>query len=109
MSYDFTGKSAIVTGGARGIGRVIADMLAAAGAEVTVFDLAEPETREVPRVTHLAVDITSSAAVEAAVAGLPKAPALLVNNAGITRDKSLWKMNDEEWRAVIDVNLGGAF
>jgi 3-oxoacyl-[acyl-carrier protein] reductase len=43
------------------------------------------------------------------VGALPRAPSLLVNNAGITRDKTLLKMSDEEWRSVIDVNLTGAF
>jgi acetoacetyl-CoA reductase/3-oxoacyl-[acyl-carrier protein] reductase len=109
MSHDFSGKAALVTGGARGIGRVIAEMLAASGAEVAVFDRGEPEAKGVARVTHHAVDITSSAAVDAAVAALAAPPSLLVNNAGITRDKALWKLTDDDWDAVLDVNLGGAF
>ena len=49
------------------------------------------------------------ASIARALATLPAAPTLLVNNAGITRDRTLAKMSDEEWRAVIDVNLTGAF
>jgi 3-oxoacyl-[acyl-carrier protein] reductase len=60
-------------------------------------------------ITSHMVDITSGAAVAAAVAALPRPPLLLVNNAGITRDRSLLKMSEEEWRSVLDVNLGGAF
>jgi 3-oxoacyl-[acyl-carrier protein] reductase len=108
MTHDFSSKTAVVTGGARGIGRVIVEMLAAAGAEVHVFDR-EPAAPGPARVTHHAVDIASSAAVEAAVASLPRAATLLVNNAGITRDKSLWKMTDDEWQSVLTVNLTGSF
>lgn len=106
-NWDFTGRCAVVTGGARGIGRAIADMLAAAGAEVHVFDVGG-SVDGTPLTLH-AVDIADSAAVSAAVDRLPDHATLLVNNAGITRDRSLIKMSDDEWRAVIDVNLGGAF
>ena len=104
---DFTGRAALVTGGARGIGRGVAARLLAGGAEVHVLDReAGPPA---PGLTFHAVDITDPAAVGRVVAGLPRPPLLLVNNAGITRDRSLLKMSDEEWRSVIDVNLTGAF
>jgi acetoacetyl-CoA reductase/3-oxoacyl-[acyl-carrier protein] reductase len=107
--FDFAGQSAIVTGASRGIGRVIADALAAAGARVDAFDMAEPERSGDFRHRFVRVDIADAAAVRTAVAELPGAPSLLVNNAGITRDRSLLKMSDADWAAVLNVNLTGAF
>jgi acetoacetyl-CoA reductase/3-oxoacyl-[acyl-carrier protein] reductase len=106
-SFRFDGHAALVTGGARGIGRAIARGLAAGGAQVHVFDR-EPGPPGEGVAIH-AVDITDGEAVTAAVARLPAPPLLLVNNAGITRDRSLLKMSDEEWRSVLEVNLTGAF
>lgn len=106
--FNFAGHRAIVTGGCRGIGRAIADALADAGAEVDVFDVDEPQGEEFPhRFTR--VNITDAAAVAKAVSASPTPASLLVNNAGITRDRSLQKMSDSEWASVLDVNLTGAF
>ncbi|WP_448188207.1 3-oxoacyl-ACP reductase FabG [Azospirillum sp. sgz301742] len=107
IGFRFDGRTAVVTGGARGIGRGIAEELHQAGADVHVFDRIAPEDED--RLSFHLVDITDSASVAAAVERLPQAPVLLVNNAGITRDRSLLKMSDEEWRSVLDVNLTGAF
>ena len=103
---DFHGHFALVTGGARGIGSTIADALASAGAAVHVFDVG---AAAVGPHAFSAVDVSRSDSVESAVARLPRTPTLLVNNAGITRDRTLAKMSDEEWSTVLAVNLTGAF
>jgi len=106
MIWDFSGRKALVTGGASGIGEVIARMLSSAGAEVHVFDRIVPV---IPTGRFYQVDIGSSESIGHAVKALPEGISLLVNNAGITRDRSIVKMSDDEWQSVIDINLGGAF
>jgi acetoacetyl-CoA reductase/3-oxoacyl-[acyl-carrier protein] reductase len=101
------GRSAVVTGGARGIGLAITRALIECGAIVHVFDVAPGEGSE--SYQFHAVDIADSASVNAAVASLPDRVSLLVNNAGITRDRSLTKMTDDDWQSVLSVNLTGAF
>lgn len=103
------GRVAVVTGGASGIGLAITQALMAQGARVHVFDLAPEKGAREPQYSFYPVNIGDSAAVENAVRQLPDAVTLLVNNAGITRDRSTIKMSDEEWASVISVNLTGAF
>jgi acetoacetyl-CoA reductase/3-oxoacyl-[acyl-carrier protein] reductase len=107
--YNLEGHLAVVTGGLQGIGRAIADGVAAAGAEVHVFDVRKPDAADRFPYPVDVVNIADAEAVRAAVEALPRPPALLVNNAGITRDRSLTKMSDDEWGSVIAVNLTGAF
>ena len=114
------GKVAIVTGASRGIGRSIALALAAEGANIVAVDLGAAETEAmVAEVKALGVDalavlgnVTVAADVEkmfeAAVEKFGRVD-ILVNNAGITRDALLLRMKDEDWDAVLTVNLKGAF
>ena len=98
-----------MTGGASGIGLAITLALMDQGVRVHVFDVSAGEKPlESPCQFHL-VDITDSKAVTEAVAQISDPISLLVNNAGITRDRSTIKMSDEEWTSVISVNLTGAF
>lgn len=106
--YELGGRSAVVTGAARGLGLAIAERLAAAGCRVHVFDRDADDPARLPGTWH-GVDVADAEAVSRAVAALEEPPTLLVNNAGITRDRTLAKMRDEEWRLVIDTNLTGAF
>jgi 3-oxoacyl-[acyl-carrier protein] reductase len=118
VKASFSGEVAIVTGAASGIGLEIARELALAGARVHGFDLRPPgpgapgvPESPVPPVFHQ-VDVRDSQAVEDLVVSVFQAEGridLLVNNAGRTRDRVLWKTSDEDWREVIDVNLTGAF
>jgi NAD(P)-dependent dehydrogenase (short-subunit alcohol dehydrogenase family) len=107
--FDFRDHCAIVTGGSRGIGRAIADALGEAGAQVYAFDVGEPERMDSFPHRFVRIDIADTNAVKAVIAEFPQVPSLLVNNAGITRDRSIAKMSDADWAAVLNVNLTGAF
>jgi 3-oxoacyl-[acyl-carrier protein] reductase len=108
MQWNFTGKVAVITGGMRGIGRTIADILAAGGAEVHVFDRDVSAGLPDKMVAH-EVNIADADSVRAAFAAIGKPVTLVVNNAGITRDRTIMRMSDDEWGSVIGVNLTGAF
>lgn len=104
---NFNGRTAVVTGGARGLGLAITRALVSHGARVHVFDVAPGEGADDYQFHK--VDITDPASVAAAVASIAEPVTLLVNNAGITRDRSVLKMSDDEWSSVLGVNLTGAF
>ena len=106
------GRTALVTGGSRGIGRAIAVELGKAGASVVVGYRSGAEEAEA-----VAAE-TGGRAVQADVSNPDEARALveeagdldiLVNNAGLTRDGVLARMTDDDWRSVIDTNLGSVF
>ncbi len=106
------GRTALVTGGSRGIGRAIASELANAGATVVIAYRSGTEDAEA------AAGELGCRAIQADVSDPDEAKRLveeagdvdvLVNNAGITRDGLLARMSDEDWRTVLDTNLGGTF
>jgi len=106
------GKRALVTGGARGIGRAIALELAGGGAEVLISDL--PGTDEAEAVAKevggaaLYGDVSNAADAKRLIEQAGELD-ILVNNAGITRDGLLMRMSDEDWQSVIAVNLSSVF
>jgi 3-oxoacyl-[acyl-carrier protein] reductase len=106
------GRTALVTGGSRGIGRAIAAELAKAGATVVIAYRSGAEEADA------AVGEIGCRAIQADVSDPNEAKRLveeagdvdvLVNNAGITRDGLLVRMSDDDWRTVLDTNLGGTF
>ncbi|MSR82230.1 MAG: 3-oxoacyl-[acyl-carrier-protein] reductase [Candidatus Latescibacteria bacterium] len=114
------GKTALVTGGSRGIGRAIALRLAAAGADVAVCarqveaaqavvgELQALGVRALARPADVSQTAQAGALIEAVLAEWGRLD-ILVNNAGITRDNLLLRMSEEDWDAVMDTNLKGAF
>jgi 3-oxoacyl-[acyl-carrier protein] reductase len=118
--FRLDGKIALVTGASQGIGEAIAKRLAAQGATVVcaartlskLQAVADAITAEGGKADVLAADLSDGASVRAAVATTVErhgAIHILVNNAGITRDKLLIQMKEEDWDAVIDTNLKGAW
>jgi len=118
---DLTGKSAVVTGGSRGIGRAIAVRLAGQGADVAFSYRGNASAAEETAVAIRALgrqalpyqgDVTDPEAadglVKAALEAFGKVD-ILVNNAGITRDDLIMRMSLDAWRSVLETNLFGAF
>jgi 3-oxoacyl-[acyl-carrier protein] reductase len=118
---DLSNKFAVVTGGRRGIGRAIAQLLAQNGANVLIGDCAEDPGKSTAeeiaaatgrRILAKCVDVSDSKSakefIDFAIQEFGRVD-ILVNNAGITRDNLIMRITDEDWDSVLDVNLKGAF
>jgi 3-oxoacyl-[acyl-carrier protein] reductase len=117
VKIDLTGKNALVTGSTRGIGRAIAEGLSESGARIAVVgrDLKRAEEAASAignSAKGFAADVGDTAAVTKLVADVEQAFGsidILVNNAGITRDNLVMRLKDDDWDAVQNANLRGAF
>lgn len=119
IQYNFKDKHVVVTGGAAGIGQQITGQFLSAGAMVTIWDFSSQSLEAIRQSMagfvasgklHLQqVDVTSRDSVQGVAEKLAGPIDVLINNAGITRDKSFAKMSFEDWDAVIATNLSGLF
>lgn len=110
VSYDFTGRTAVVTGGSKGIGRAIVEQLKASGAQVWNWDIAP---LQLEGVQTLSVDVTDAKQIDAAISRATAGSShidILVNNAGLLgAPVSVEQLDPADWRRVIDVNLTSVF
>ncbi|WP_266031108.1 SDR family NAD(P)-dependent oxidoreductase [Brucella intermedia] len=119
--FQLIGKHAVITGGARGIGRAIAELFVEAGATAIITDrdeaaarqaAAELNARRPSSASMYILDVTDRDSVERtadAIAAEFGVPDVLVNNAGIVRNSPASETSEADWRAVIDINLNGVF
>jgi 3-oxoacyl-[acyl-carrier protein] reductase len=117
MQIDLTGCVALITGSTRGIGRAIAETYVACGAQVAVVGRDVDRARDVasalgPNAAGFGADLgvvaEATALVEAVEAHFGRID-VLVNNAGLTRDNVIMRLKDDDWDAVLNANLRGAF
>ncbi len=115
LTFDFTGRTVLVTGGARGVGRAIGEHFHAAGAAVYLVDNDAGAVRAAAAetgTTGLVADVSSTDQVADVIARVIADTSridVLVNNAGILRDGMVWKLTDEDYEEVMAVHAGGTF
>ena len=115
LSFDFTGRTVVVTGAAQGVGRAIGELFGGAGATVYLVDVDAEEVDVAAKelgATGLVADVARTADVTAVVDRVIADTGridVLVNNAGILRDGMVWKLTDEDYEAVLAVHAGGTF
>lgn len=111
LTIDFLNKVVVITGGSSGIGEITARLFAGSGARVVIVDLQPPKT-SLTNSRFLLTDVSDFTAVQKCVETIlaeERAIDCLINNAGISRDATVWNMSEEQWDAVLDTNLKGAF
>ena len=116
---NFNGKTALITGAGRGIGKTIAVKLAKLGSDIAIVDMnpvSDDVLREIEKngtkCLAYQLDVTDVEAVDSVVKKIIDETGgihILVNNAGITQDNLFMRMKPEQWSQVIDVNLNGVF
>ncbi len=109
ITFNFTGKTIVVTGGASGIGKSVVEVLVSSGARVIVLDRAELKSGPWESLVCDIRDDTSVSAVFAQIESDHESLDGLVQCAGVTDDSVFWKMTEDAWDHVLDVNLKGAF
>ena len=117
---DFKGQVAVITGGARGIGKTIAEALARKGVNIVIADISSEQAQgtaaEIEKLgvkaTGVGLDVSKAEEVNKVFGEIAKDYGkidILVNNAGITRDGLIMRMKEEDWDAVININLKSVF
>jgi len=117
---DFKGQVAVITGGARGIGKAIAEALARKGVNIVIADISSEQAQGTAaeigklgvKATGVGLDVSKAVEVNSAFGEIAKEYGkidILVNNAGVTRDGLIMRMKEEDWDAVININLKSVF
>ena len=114
MEQNFKGKNVFITGAASGIGRASAELFYKKGASLTLMDLPSLQESELSNqfpenMTYIQGNICHKETLEKIQSHMNTKIDVLINNAGITQDAQAYKMSDEQWQSVIDVNLTAVF